>query len=93
MGMMQAMGDMDSDALLTHMHEVLGEDGYERMLEHFRDHRSGGPMTGDAAVDGMMHQMMDGMLQQMPDDSGQMMPMMPGMTSTPAATGTPTPGQ
>ena len=87
MGMMQAMGNMDSDAMLAHMREVLGEDGDQHMLQHFRDHLSGGPMTGDTAIDGMMHQMMDGMMQQMPDDSGHMMPRAT-VTPTPAGAGT-----
>lgn len=82
MGMMRAMGSMDSDAMLTHMRDVLGNDGYQRMLKHMHEHRAGGPMAGDPGIDGMMHQMMDGMMQQMPDDRGGMMPR---------ATGTPTP--
>ncbi len=84
MQMMQAMGNMDSDAMLTHMREVLGEDGYQRMLKHMQEHRAGGPMTGNPAMDSMMHQMMDGMWQQMPDDRGGMMPR---------ATATPTPAR
>ena len=83
MMMMQAMGAMDSDGTLEHMREVLGEDGYQRMLQHFRDHRSGGPMAGSAGIDNMMHQMMDGMMQQMPDDTGRMMPR---GTATPSPT-------
>jgi len=83
MGMMQAMGNMDSDAMLTHMREVLGDDGYQRMLQHFQDDRSGMPMTGNTAIDSMMHQMMDGMMQQMPDDSGSVLPR---ATSTPTPT-------
>ncbi|TAK75794.1 MAG: hypothetical protein EPO16_08400 [Dehalococcoidia bacterium] len=83
MGMMRAMGNMDSDAMLTHMRDVLGNDGYQRMLKHMQGHRAGGPMAGDPAIDGMMHQMMDGMMQQMPDDSGGMMPR---ATGTPTAT-------
>lgn len=86
MQMMQAMGNMDSDAMLTHMREVLGEDGYQRMLKHMQEHRAGGPMTANPAIDGMMHQMMDGMLQQMPDDGGRMMPG----TGTPPPTATAT---
>ena len=85
MGMMQAMGSMDSDAMLTHMREVLGEDGYQEMLQHLSAHRSGGPMTSTPKIDTLMHQMMDGMMQQMPDDSGHMMPMMSG-TATGTAT-------
>ena len=73
-GMMQSMGDMDSGGMLKHMREALGEDGNQRMLDHFRDHRNGGPMAGNAGVDQMMHQMMDGMMQRMPMDGGNMMP-------------------
>jgi hypothetical protein len=78
-GMMRAMDMMDSDSMLSHMRDVLGEAGYQRMLAHFRDHQNGGPMTGNAEVDSMMHQMMDGMLQHMPMDSGNMMPRTPDM--------------
>lgn len=74
MGMMAAMGNLDSDAMLTHMRDVLGEDGYERMLDHFRDHRDRGRMAGDAQVDDMMHQMMDGMMQHMPADGDGILP-------------------
>ena len=89
-GMMQSMGDMDSDAMLSHMREVLGTDGYQRMIDHLNDHRDGGPMTGDASVDQMMHSMMDGMMQHMPADADNIMP--PGRDEhheTPAATRTP----
>jgi hypothetical protein len=91
-GMMQSMGDMDSDAMLSHMREILGEGGYRRMMEHLHDHRSGGPMTGDPDVDEMMHRMMDGMMQHMPADSDNIMP--PGRDEhhgTPAAGSTPQP--
>lgn len=70
MGMMQAMGDMDSDAMLEHMRQVLGEDGYQRMLAHMQDHRNGGEMPSGASIDDMMHRMMDGMMQQLPGDNG-----------------------
>jgi hypothetical protein len=98
-GMMGAMGSMDSNAMLSHMRDVLGEDGYQRMLDHFREHKNGGQMTGDAEVDQMMHQMMDGMMQHMPMDSGGMMPGTPAMQRQTPATNqpdahheTPTPG-
>ena len=77
MAMMQAMGNMDSDAMLDHMRQILGEEAYQRMLSHMEDHRNGTPMTGNSAIDQMMHGMMDGMMQQMPDDSGGNMPMGP----------------
>lgn len=75
MGMMQSMGNMDSDAMLEHMREVLGEDGYQRMLSHMREHRSGAAMPTGSSIDDMMHRMMDGMMQQMPADSNNVMPM------------------
>lgn len=81
-GMMQAMGAMDSDAMLTHMREVLGDEGYRRMLDHWRNHRASGPMTGNAGVDEMMHQMMDSMMQRMPADRERILPL-PTATSTP----------
>ena len=74
MGMMQAMGNMNSDAMLDHMREVLGADGYQRMLGHMREHRNGAQMPNGSSVDDMMHRMMDGMLQQMPNDTNNMMP-------------------
>lgn len=77
MGMMQAMGNMDSDAMLEHMREVLGESGFQRMLGHMAEHRNGAGMPSGASVDEMMHRMMDGMMQQMPADRENMMPMMP----------------
>lgn len=73
-GMLAAMGAMDSDTMLQHMRDVLGEDGYQRMLSHFQEHRDGGPMTGDPEVDDMMHRMMDGMMQHMPADGDNIMP-------------------
>jgi hypothetical protein len=62
-GMMGAMGAMDSSAMLQHMREVLGEDGFNRMQEHLQAHRSGA-LTGDTHLDQMMHTMMDGMMGQ-----------------------------
>lgn len=87
MGMMRAMGGMDSGAMLQNMRGVLGDQAYQQMLDHFQQHRAGGPMTGNAGIDAMMHGMMDGMLQQMPMDRGNMMPG-PGMM-TPSASPTP----
>lgn len=86
-GMMRSMGDMDADAMLRHMRDVLGTDGYGRMMDHLNDHRDGGPMTGDPNIDQMMHSMMDGMMQHMPADANNIMP--PGRDEhheTPAAT-------
>lgn len=47
MGMMQSMGAMDSEAMLEHMRDVLGDEGYSRMLEHLREHRSGDAMSAN----------------------------------------------
>jgi hypothetical protein len=99
MGMMNAMGTMDSDSMLTNMRDVLGEEAYQRMLDHFREHQNGTATTPDPAIDQMMHQMMDGMMQHMPMDSGGMMPggrntqrQTPTLTAQDAHHGTPTPG-
>ena len=72
-GMMGAMGSMDSDNMLEHMREILGQDGYNRMMRHFEDHQKG-VMTGDTEVDGMMHLMMDGMTRHMPGDNQDILP-------------------
>ena len=72
MGMMDAMGDMDSSAFAEHMRDVLGEDGFGRMLDHMREHRAGGPMTGDPTIDDMTHRMMYGMMEHMQAESGAM---------------------
>ena len=77
MGMMVAMGGMDSGTFVEYMRDVLGEDGFGRMLDHMREHRDGGPMTGDPTIDDMMHRMMDGMMEHMPADNG-VMPGDPG---------------
>lgn len=63
-GMMQAMGSMDSEAMLTHMRPVLGEEGFARMQEHIRDHNSG-QMGANGEMDQTTHAMMDGMMGQM----------------------------
>lgn len=76
MGMMQAFGGMDTDEMLGAMRNVLGPEGYQRMLNHIAEHRGGGGMPGQG-MDGMMHQMMDGMMQQMPADENEIMPMTP----------------
>ena len=73
MGMMDAMGDMDSGPFVEYMRDVLGEDGFGRMLDHLREHQDGGLMTGGQAADDMMHWMMDGMMEHMPADEGGVM--------------------
>ncbi|MFN0145626.1 MAG: hypothetical protein ACKVT1_03885 [Dehalococcoidia bacterium] len=88
-GMMSAMAAMDSDAMLVHMKEVLGEDGFQRMQQHFRDHASGAPITGMADIDQMMHRMMDGMMAEMPPDVDNMLPRS-GHRDMPRAASTPT---
>lgn len=91
-GMMGAMGSMDRDGMLSHMREVLGEDGYQRMLAHLADHTNGAPMTGDAAMDQMMHTMMDGMMQGMPMGGGTVLPPGNGMhNESPVPATTPAP--
>ena len=77
MGMMAGMSSMNSDQMLAGMRQVLGAEGYQRMLDHIAEHRNGGQMAGNTSMDGMMHQMMDGMMQQMPADHENIMPMMP----------------
>jgi hypothetical protein len=76
MGMMQAMGRMDSEQMLSMMRSVLGNESYQRMVDHIAEHRNGTQSTYDNSPSGMMHQMMDGMMQRMPDDSRHSMPMM-----------------
>lgn len=74
-GMMGAMATGDSEGMLERMSEVLGEEGYQAMLDHMQEHQAGtaGPMT--PGVDGMMHEMMDGMMSMMsPDSAGRMFP-------------------
>lgn len=74
MGMMSAMGRMDSDDMLAGMRSVLGDQDYQQMLAHMAAHRAGGAMRDDSDIDGMMHRMMDGMMQQMPADAHDVMP-------------------
>lgn len=64
-GMLQAMGDRDTDRMLDRMRELLGDDAYQLMLEHFAEHRRGAA-TDDPRIDSMMHRMMDGLMEQMP---------------------------
>jgi len=87
-GMMGAMGSSDSEAMLQHMKEVLGADGFARMQQHLSDHQGGGPMTGNPQIDQMMHSMMDGMMGQMPGlttpDPHHPTPGAPAASPTPA---------
>ena len=90
LGMMVAMGDMDTDGFVDHMRDVLGEDGFGRMLDHLREHQDGGLMTGGQAADDMMHRMMDGVMEHMPADKGGVMPSDPDTHhETPAPRATP----
>jgi len=75
MGMMAAMGNMDSDQMLAMMKSVLGPDAYQKMLGHMAAHKAG-QTPSDTTVDSMMHQMMDGMMQRMPADRDNVMPFM-----------------
>jgi hypothetical protein len=70
------MGRMDSEQMLSMMRSTLGEEGYQRIVEHMAEHRNGIRSTYDNSPGGMMHQMMDGMMQRMPDDKNKTMPMM-----------------
>lgn len=72
-GMMGAMGAMDSDAMLGHMRAVLGDDAYARMLDHLDAHKQGATMVPDSDVDQMMHAMMDGMMEHLQSNGGGMM--------------------
>jgi hypothetical protein len=74
MGMMQAMGNMDSDAMLGQMKAILGDNGYQQLQQHMASHRNGIADANGSGTDGMMHQMMDGMMQRMPMDSQNTMP-------------------
>ena len=89
MDVMMSMGAQDSDAMLAHMEEILGEEGFGRMMQHLQNHREGGPMTGDVEVDAMMHQMMDGMMQHMPQDSQDILPPDIDQHHEPPVAGTP----
>lgn len=89
MGMMMSMGSGDSDQMLAQMKEILGEDRFNSMMQHFQDHQNG-MMTGDFQIDGMMHQMMDGMMQDMPRDSGGNLPSGSDQHHMTPVAGTPT---
>lgn len=64
MGMMGAMGDMDSGDMMTHMRDMMDDETFAQMQEHMADHESM-PMPSGMSTDGMMHQMMDGMMDHM----------------------------
>jgi len=74
-GMLRAMGNRDTDGMLERMREVLGDDAFQRMLDHFAEHRRGSS-PGDPRIDSLMHQIMDGLMEQMPPGRGGM-PMHP----------------
>lgn len=82
-GMMSAMASMDSEAMLAHMKEVLGEDAFDRIEDHFR---GGTPMADMSEIDQMMHMMMDGMMAKMPPDSESILPPLDEHHETPTAT-------
>jgi hypothetical protein len=75
-GMMQAMGNMNTDQMLSMMRSILGEEGFKAMQQHMAEHRNGMQSMYDGTPGGMMHQMMDGMMQRMPDDQHGTMPRM-----------------
>jgi len=70
-GMMGTMESMDSDAMMVYMRDVLGEEAYQRMLEHFADQQNGAMMPDDPRAGQMMGSMMDGTMQ---DGGGIMSP-------------------
>lgn len=72
-GMLEAIASMDSAAMLGHMKEILGDEGYQRMVSHMDKHQSGSK-SNDADVDRMMHKVMDGMMGHMPAEPGQVLP-------------------
>lgn len=72
-GMMGAMGAMDSGEMMDHMRATLGDDGFTAMMDHMMNHESM-PMTGNESVDEMMHQMMDGMMDHMMEADPRGMP-------------------
>jgi hypothetical protein len=82
MGMMSAMGTMNTDAMQARMREVLGDSDYDAMLRHMAEHRAGMGMNYGPGAEGAMHRMMDGMMSQM----GMFGPVTPSTTITPAAT-------
>lgn len=63
-GMMGAMGAMDSGEMMHRMRAMLGDDGFTAMMDHMMNHESIS-MTGIESVDEMMHQMMDAMMDHM----------------------------
>lgn len=70
MGMMGAMGEMDSGDMMTHMRDMMDDETFAQMQEHMATHESM-PMTSGMSTDGMMHQMMDGMMDHMMDGRGE----------------------
>ena len=62
-GMMGTMESMDSDAMMVYMRDVLGEEAYQRMLDHCADAQNGTMMPDDPGAGQMMGSMMDGTMQ------------------------------
>lgn len=73
-GMMSTTESMDSDAMMVYMRDVLGEEAYQRMLDHFADQQYGAMMPDDPGAGQMMGSMMDGTMQ---DGGGIMSPGSP----------------
>ena len=85
--MMSAMAGMDSTAMLAHMKEILGEDGFNRMQQHFQAAGTDPSMTGMTATDQMMHKMMAGMMTGAPANPGMTPGPSGGHHTTPAPGG------
>ena len=81
-GMMGAMGQGNWQGMQDCMRQVLGDDGYQRMLDHMRT--DGCSWTyGDDDIDGWMHDMMYGMMYRMMNNGAA---PSPGTTKSPGAT-------
>jgi hypothetical protein len=75
-GMMDMMMSMPMDAasisqMFDHMREVLGDDAFNRMMQHFDDQ---GAATDGNGVDAMMHRMMGEMMRYLTPGAGQPTP-------------------
>ena len=60
-GMMGAMGQGNWDQMQDYMRQVLGEDGYQQMLEHTETDGCQWS-AGNGSIDGFMHDMMYGIM-------------------------------
>ena len=60
-GMMSAMGNGNWDQVQAYMRQVLGDEGYQEMLDHMRNDGCDWS-SGDPNIDDFMHDMMYGAL-------------------------------